>query len=537
MSRFLFIITSFFLLSSSILNAQVHHALISQAEKGDLETIKYLSEAYLNGTRSFSKDTQEGFKWTKRAAELGDGQSQFILSNLYIDGIGTSPDDKLGWFWLEKSAKSMYPDGVFKFAMFNHYDNKYEEAYRWFKIANEQFNIPETDYYLGVYHFLELGGTKLSDVIESKVQNFKKAEEYLKRCCANEKDIDGEAHSILFDLYSMALQNKGLDEEGFSWLEFVVNDGLQHFPNHMHLLFQKGELYLKMGEINKAKEVWEEIKKRDFDADKSESILSAAFGENIDYMIPQSTNSSPNTCAIIIANENYKRVPNVPYAINDGKIFKKYLLSTFGIPEENIEYLEDASLNDIKYALANVAQRCNAFKDQISVIVYYAGHGVPDENTAEAFLLPVDGFGTDPSSGLNLDDFYASLSELPAKSITVLLDACFSGAKRDGGMLMATRGITIKPKMQVPDGKLIVLSATSNDETAFPIEKQKHGLFTYTLLRKIQETGGDITWGELADHVTETVKNRSIDLTGKLQTPTVSVSPSIKETWKNIKLR
>lgn len=537
MRKIVFIIVSLLSLLNNISTAQVRQALISQAEKGDLETIKYLAESYIKGTGSFGKDLQEGFKWMKRAAELGDGESQFNLSNLYLDGEGTTPDEKLGWFWLEKSAKSMYPAGVFKFAMFNHYDKNFEEAYKWFKIANERFNFAETDYYLGVYHFLELGGTKLSDVIESKVQNLKKAEEYLKRCCANEKDIDGEAHSILFDLYSMPLQNKALDEEEFSWLEFVVNDGLQHFPNHLHLLFQKGELYLKKGEITKAKEVWEEIKKRDFDADKSESILAAAFGENIDYLIPKTTILSPNTCAIIIANENYKRVPNVPFAHNDGNIFRKYLISSFGIPEENIEYIEDASLNDIKYALANVSQKCNAFRDQVSVIVYYAGHGVPDDKTAEAFLLPVDGFGTDPSSGLNLDDFYASLSEMPAKSIIVLLDACFSGAKRDGGMLMATRGITIKPKMQVPDGKLIVLSATSNDETAFPIEQQKHGLFTYTLLRKIQETGGDITWGELAEHVTETVKNRSIDLNGKLQTPTVSVSQSMKDIWKNIKLR
>lgn len=532
-----FIILSLFSLLNNISTAQVRQALISQAEKGDLETIKYLAESYLKGTGSFSKDLQEGFKWMKRGAELGDGESQFNLSNLYLNGEGTTPDEKLGWFWLEKSAKSMYPSGVFKFAMFNHYDKNFEEAYKWFKIANERFNFAETDYYLGVYHFLELGGTKLSDVIESKVQNFKKAEEYLRRCCKNEKDIDGEAHSILFDLYSMALQNKGLDEEEFSRLEFVVNDGLQHFPNHMHLLFQKGELYLNMGEINKAKEVWEEIKKRDFDADKSESVLAAAFGENIDYLIPKTTILSPNTCAIIIANENYKRVPIVPHAINDGKIFNKYVNKTLGIPEENIEYLEDASLNDIKYAISNVAQRCKAFKDQINVIVYYAGHGVPDDKTNEAYLLPIDGFGTDPSSGLNLDEFYATLSAMPAKSIVVLLDACFSGAKRDGGMLMATRGITIKPKTHVPDGKLIVLSATSNDETAFPIEKQKHGLFTYTLLRKIQETGGDITWGELADYVTETVKNRSIDLNGKLQTPTVSVSPSMKSIWKDIKIR
>lgn len=537
MRKIAFIIVSLFSLLSNISTAQVRQALISHAEKGDLEIIKYLAESYLKGEGSFSKDMQEGFKWMKRAAELGDGESQFNLSNLYLDGEGTTPDEKLGWFWLEKSAKSMYPAGVFKFAMFNHYDKNFEEAYKWFKVANERFNLSETDYYLGIYHFLEIGGTKLPDVFESKVQNMIKAEEYLRRCCANENDVDGEAHSILFELYLLPYKEKELDQSAITMLEFVVNDGLKHFPDCLKLYYQKGELYLKIGEINKAKEVWENIKKRDFDADKSESVLAAAFGENIDYLIPQSAIPSPNTCAIIIANENYKRVPNVPFAHNDGNIFRKYLISSFGIPEDNIEYLEDASLNDIKYALANASQRCNAFKDQVSVIVYYAGHGIPDDKTAEAYLLPVDGFGTDPSSGLNLDDFYASLSEMPAKSIVVLLDACFSGAKRDGGMLMATRGITIKPKMQVPEGKLIVLSATSNDETAFPIEQHKHGLFTYTLLRKIQETGGDITWGELADYVTATVKNRSIDINGKLQTPTVSVSSSMKDIWRNLKLR
>ena len=537
MKRIIFFVVICLCLSCLNSFSQVRQALISQAEKGDLETIKYLAESYLKGTGSFRKDLIEGFKWTKKAAELGDGESQFNLSNLYLDGIGTTPDNNLGWFWLERSAKSMYPLGVFKFAMFNHYDKNFEEAYKWFKIANENFDFPETDYYLGVYHFLEIGGTKLPDIFESKIQNIIKAEEYLTRCCANGKDVDGVAHTMLFDLYSLASMDNKLDQQTFSMLEFIVNDGLKHFPDLMKLYYQKGELYLKMGYINKAKEVWDEIKKRDFNAEQTESLLAAAFGENVDFVIPQSQQLSPNTTAIIIANENYKRVPNVPHAINDGAIFKKYLTSAFGVPDDNIEYLEDASLNDIKYALSNVSQRCDAFKDQMSVIVYYAGHGVPDDKTNEAYLLPVDGFGTDPKSGLNMEEFYESLSEMPAKSVIVLLDACFSGAKRDGGMLMATRGITIKPNMKVPDGKLIVLSATAEDQTAFPIEDQKHGLFTYTLLRKIQETNGDITWGELADYVTETVKTRSIDLAGKLQSPTVSVSPSIKDSWRNLKIR
>lgn len=318
----------------------------------------------------------------------------------------------------------------------------------------------------------------------------------------------------------------------------MIDKAISTYSSEASFYEDKGILFLMEGKVDMAKKMWNKTMEISPSyAMQSTSELARAMNKSIDCGIPACNETNPNCYAIIIANENYKRVPNVPYAINDGKIFNRYLTTTLGIPENNIEYLEDASLNDIKYALSNISQRCDAFKDQMSVIIYYAGHGVPDDKTSEAYLLPVDGFGTDPSSGFNLDDLYSTLSSMPAKSIVVLLDACFSGAKRDGGMLMATRGITIKPKMHVPEGRLIVLSATSNDETAFPIEEQKHGLFTYTLLRKIQETGGNISWGELTDYVTETVKSRSIDLNGKLQTPTVSVSASMKDIWRNFKLR
>lgn len=63
----------------------------------------------------------------------------------------------------------------------------------------------------------------------------------------------------------------------------------------------------------------------------------------------------------------------------------------------------------------------------------------------------------------------------------VFLDACFSGANRDGGMIVAARGVAIKPKEAKPasSGNTVVFSATSDEETAFPYKAQKHGLFTY----------------------------------------------------------
>lgn len=493
--------------------------LFSRAESGDLNSQKYLAQAFFEGKGNYTKNLSESFKWISKAAEQGDGESLYMLYNYYLNGIGCEKSNRLDL--LLDAAARHYPKALLEAGtLLSQLIGKEEEGRA---MLIEAYNLGE------IGALTKLGVNLMcNNDYPSGVHYFNKA---IEEC----KGID------LADAFwglSIAYREGIGVPINLKYAHELIEKAISVYPSKAQYYEDNGIIYLRDGKMKEAAEMWNKTVTTSLVyAEQSTSELARAMNQSVDYGIPLSTNLNSKSYAIIIANENYKRVPNVPYALNDGRIFQKYLVSTFGMPEKNIEMLEDASLNDIKFAINNIAQKCQAFKDELSVIVYYAGHGVPDDKTAEAFLLPVDGFGTDPSSGLNLDDFYASLSEMPAKSIIVLLDACFSGTKRDGGMLMATRGITIKPKMYVPDGKLIVLSATSSDETAFPIEKQKHGLFTYTLLRKIQESGGDITWGELADYVTETVKKRSIDLNGKLQTPTVSVSPSIKENWRDIKIR
>lgn len=516
----IFSIITFIVLSVNVTAGENYKdMIISRAESGDVNSQKYLARAYLEGIGTYPKNVFESFKWISKAADQGDAEALFILYNYYALGIGCDKNFRLDL--LIESANKHYPKALGEAGrLLSQLSGKEEEGHELLmKAYSSGVNsvLP-----LIAVHYMRKGD------YSSGIAYFTKATE---QCSGFDQ---AQAYRGLSFTYS---QGYGVPKNLKKAHEFI-DKAINIYPYEAGFYEDKGLLYLAEGNMSEATKMWNKTIDTSLTyAQESTSELAKAMNHSVDYGIPVTSTKQNNTYAIVIANENYKRVPNVPYAHNDGRVFCKYLVSSFGIPEENIEYLEDASLNDIKYALSNVSQRCNAFRDQLTIIVYYAGHGVSDEKTAEAFLLPVDGFGTDPSSGLNLDDFYSTLTEMPVKSIIVLLDACFSGAKRDGGMLMATRGITIKPKIQVPDGKLIVLSATSNDETAFPIEQQQHGLFTYTLLRKIQETGADITWGELTDYVTETVKNRSIDLNGKLQTPTVSVSSSMKDIWRNLRLR
>lgn len=151
-------------------------------------------------------------------------------------------------------------------------------------------------------------------------------------------------------------------------------------------------------------------------------------------------------------------------------------------------------------------------------------------------MLPVDGYGTDTSTGYSLKELYAILGQLPAEQVVVLLDACFSGSQRGEGMLASARGVAIKAKPNKVDGKMVILSAAQGDETAYPYEEQGHGLFTYYLLKKIQETNGNVSLGDLAAYIKDNVSKKSIVVNGKPQTPSVSPSAILGETWKNWKL-
>ncbi len=191
----------------------------------------------------------------------------------------------------------------------------------------------------------------------------------------------------------------------------------------------------------------------------------------------------------------------------------------------------------MEYHLDWLKKVMKVYKGEAKAVFYYAGHGKPDEASKKAYLLPVDGYGSDFSTGYSLKDLYALLGEAPSAGVTVFLDACFSGATRDGRMMATARGVAIKAKPETLQGKLVVFSATQGDETAYPYTKNGHGMFTYYLLKKIQQTKGEVTLGELSDYVTDSVVKKSIVVNGKLQTPTISSSAALGEDWKSWKLK
>lgn len=329
-----------------------------------------------------------------------------------------------------------------------------------------------------------------------------------------------------------AIQNDGL---GLREMTYTLPDGRQYrYDNSSDLTFAMADIEYEFDaiDINAVPD--------NAMADKgSQQITTRQISvgtSDVDKGIPEASEVNDRLFAVIIANEDYQREVDVNFAVNDGNTFGEYCRKTLGIPEQNIHIVENATLNNILAEVDWITKVAEAYQGEAGLIFYYAGHGIPDESTGDAYLLPVDGYGSNINTGYKLDNLYASLSSAPSRYTYVFLDACFSGAERGGSMIASARGIAIRAKASAPKGNMVVFSAAQGDETAYPYKEKGHGMFTYYLLKKLQESGGDVTLGELSDYVRSEVRKQSIVSNSKMQTPTVTASPAMHDSWQTLQL-
>lgn len=230
--------------------------------------------------------------------------------------------------------------------------------------------------------------------------------------------------------------------------------------------------------------------------------------------------------AVIIGITDYRsnKIPEVKYATRHAESIKDYLVNICGIPEENIILLTDdkATGTDLTAYIEEWLTR-NVSKSSF-VFVYFAGHGTPNPEKGDAYLVPYDGEPGYISKLFPLSRFYNSLEKLPSDNIVVALDACFSGA---GGRSVIEEGKRPLVAVKIPEAvkKIAVITASAADEISQDLDAKRHGLFTYYFLKGLRgeaDANGDnwITLGELYDYCQPKVTSESKKL-GYTQTPKV----------------
>jgi len=212
--------------------------------------------------------------------------------------------------------------------------------------------------------------------------------------------------------------------------------------------------------------------------------------------------------ALVVGVENYESLPAAEYAERDAAAVREHLLA-LGYPERNVIFLTGpkAGKSGIeKYVESWLPRNVD---ENSRVFVYFSGHGAPDPKTGQAYLMPWDGDAMFLSNtAYPIKRLYEKLGELKARRVVVALDACFSGAGGRSVLAKGARPLVTQVDAGIPSSdKLVVLAAASGDEITGTAETQGHGLFTYYLLKGLNDRGGAASIRALYDYLKPKVQD------------------------------
>lgn len=553
-------------------DAQAVYWYRKSAEQGHAQGQNNLGVFYRDG-RGVAKDYEQAIYWLRKSAEQGRAQGQNNLGYMYNLGLGVQKDYVMAVYWYRKAAEQEETNALanlgYMYEAGQGVEQDYTQAAYWYRKAAEKGNRRGQNN-LGVLYRDGKGLTR----------DYTQAVYWLRKSAEQDYNLGQTNLGYMYDMgYGVARD----DIQAMYWYRKAAEQGEMYAMNNLGVMYENGRGVSKdmstamywyhqaadKGHENAQKyyqrlyalgykeavntqqatarrstrtqqqspyQAQQQPKQSQYQTQPQPKQQPAVKTSLIDTNIPTGLTKNENTFVVIIANEDYKNVSKVPFALNDGRVLAKYCRQTLGVPAKQVKLYENATYNDIRLALAWLGSVCNIYNGEASVIFYYTGHGIPDESDKSAYLLPVDGDGRYVATGYKMDELYRKLGEMPAKSVTVLLDACFSGATRDGKMVAQAKGVALKVKKGTPQGNTVVLAAAQGDETAGFNEEEGHGLFTYYLLKKVQETKGDVTLQELSQYIIREVSRASV-IESKLQTPCVTSSADLGTNWQNWKLR
>jgi hypothetical protein len=229
--------------------------------------------------------------------------------------------------------------------------------------------------------------------------------------------------------------------------------------------------------------------------------------------------------AIIIGINQYQKVRNLKYAVNDAQAFKDYLKDYVGIPDERIFYLanQDATKSKIESLLGTTIKR-KASKDD-TVIIFYAGHGAvepdpsnPDGDGFEKYLLPYEANLEDLySTSISMNNIRTIFARISAERLIFIADTCYSGASGGRTMMASKTRANLSDKFyeRISKGKgRVIISSCSANEISKEDDNLQHGVFSYYMLeglkgRADQDGDGIITVSELFSYISRKVPQAS----------------------------
>ncbi len=215
--------------------------------------------------------------------------------------------------------------------------------------------------------------------------------------------------------------------------------------------------------------------------------------------------------ALIVGNNDYQdrhnRWPQLETAVSGARAVARLLSQNYGF--DDIEVLENATRRDTLKALERLSKRA---LPNDSVLVYYAGHGFLDSESARGFWVPVDAEGVDNTTFLRNSTIRDEMSAIASRARHTLLisDSCFSGSLlRRGTRSIAGSEANAGYFRKVSSKRSVQIIAAGGIEFVDDNYRASgHSPFTYFLLNELKNNDRQLlTVSELSNNVSVAVAN------------------------------
>ena len=227
--------------------------------------------------------------------------------------------------------------------------------------------------------------------------------------------------------------------------------------------------------------------------------------------------------AIIVGIQNYKRIPKAEYASDDAQDFYDYAVRALGVKPENIKLLLDDGADevDILAAFKNWLP-AKVKKNKTDLVVFYSGHGLPSEDGKSLYFLPYNAHRElIEETAINQNKIVSAIQLAQPRSVTMFIDACYSGQARSGETLLSSaKPLTLKSTASAYPDSFTVITASQPDQISWSSPNLKHGIFSFYVMKGLEgdadeNKDGKITVGELQNYLTEMVPRQAMSMSKK----------------------
>ncbi len=226
--------------------------------------------------------------------------------------------------------------------------------------------------------------------------------------------------------------------------------------------------------------------------------------------------------AVIIGISKYESLPIAEFANNDARTFYDYAIRGLGVKPENIKLLVDEGAREAEILKTFRTWLPSRVKSSTEVFVFYSGHGLPTPDGSGLYLLPLQADReVIDDTAIPFTKINDAISLAKPKSVTVILDACYSGQTKAGQTLVASaRPLTLKAQNSFFPPNFTVISASQSDQISSSSPDLQHGIFSYYLMKGMEgdadmDKDGKITLGEMRDYLVEQVGRQAAMMSRK----------------------